>query len=313
MSKRITLAQAQARLDADGRGIRIVSGYSKLGANAEFECANGHRYRAIVHNVVNNRQGCMRCYKNRNVPSAAEISRRLNAHGRGMRMIGKYVNMNTKVEFACRKGHVVLARAADIINRGHGCAKCYGASRSEIIRAAMTRPDVLARTRARSRSPEARAQRSAIMKRVYERPGERERRSAAIKAAYADPEVKAKLVAAQKAAWARPGAKAKRTEKKGWNNAKRYKKLGHETIWLYIVEFAHNGQRIEKVGITTDLKRRWRRIGAEAVQVIYTESGTPEYICQRERDILRASRPYYANLPKDFTGHSECFTHVIIP
>lgn len=220
----------------------------------------------------------------------AQVHARVKLAGRGVQMIGRFKGVGVKTQFKCDSGHIWEARPQNIM-AGQGCGKCYNIAKPSIMRAAHARPDVRARYIAGMNRPEVRAKHRATMARA---------------------DVKARHSAATKAAMSRPDVKAKHLAKCGWHMPRWYREHGHKKIWLYIVEFTYNEKPIQKVGITCDRKRRWRDLG-ECVQIIYTESGTPEYICQRERDIIRASRPYYANLPNDFDGHSECFTHVVVP
>lgn len=210
--------------------------------------------------------------------SIDEIEARLLKNGKGIQIVGDYKGMKEKALFKCLHGHQWHGNALNVISNGSGCPDCWEERRKAMNIGAV-------------RSPELRA-----------KIGEK------VKAYLALPEVKEK----RRKAYARPEVKAKMREKGGWNTPKYYLKLGYEVIWLYIIEFLFEGTLIQKVGITHDRKKRWREFGG-GIQVIFSEAGSPEYICKREKEIIKASRDYYANLPKSFDGHSECFTRVIDP
>lgn len=217
-----------------------------------------------------------------------EAKKRLSEDGRGIRIVSGYTKMTAKAEFECLAGHRWVAMAYSVIGDGTGCPKCCNENHSDIMKAAYARPN------AKKKLTDAMIAR-------YARPEERARTGARIKALWSDPEYKSKMK-----------VKMRESKKRGWNNPKKYRRLGYEVIWLYIIEFLFNGEMIQKVGITSNRRRRFRDFG-DGIQIIFCESGSPEYICKREKEILKASRPYHANLPKSFKGHSECFTRVIDP
>lgn len=98
---------------------------------------------------------------------------------------------------------------------------------------------------------------------------------------------------------------------RGWWNEHKYIASGHKWIYLYIVEFYPEGKWSLKTGTSWNPRERFKGWGW--VQVLAREEGPPHYICQRERDIIKASRAYPTGISKDFGGHSECFTRIIDP
>lgn len=301
MARKITIEEAKRRLREDGRGIRLIGGYTKMGAKAEFECSRGHRWHTMANYVVWAKNGCPQCHADRRSDVAKATMNRADVKEKHRASVSKPEH-KAKMSALARAFH-----ALPEVKARHRAA----------IKAALNHPDVKTRHRDATKTalarPEVRAKISARQKVAMNRPEVKAKTSAAAKANWARPEYRAKHSARMKEALAKPEVKAKWRENSGWYTPKHYRKLGHEVIWLYIVEFIFEGNPIQKVGITCDCKKRWSELNVGGVQIIHTESGSPEYICKREKEIIRASHGYYANLPKSFNGYTECFHRVIDP
>lgn len=291
--KKIHIDEVKRRLRVQGRGIEIdESTYRVISDKAWFICSHGHKWDAITTNVVGIGHGCPHCRK-------ANCS-------------AKWKEVHARPEVKAK--HKASIKAA--LNRPEIKARQKAGAK-----AACSRPEERARKSAASKEvasrPEVKAKKSAAMKVVLDSPEARAKMSARAKVALNRPETKARQKAGIKAALNHPDAKAKLRENGGWHHVKWYRERGYDLIYLYLIEFIFNGDRHCKTGISCNPKNRWyqlERAGCTNIQLLCKPiEGTPEYICKREREIMRASRTYHSGLPKSFDGHSECFTRLIAP
>jgi hypothetical protein len=122
--RKLTLEEIQA--DAARRGGRCVSeSYVDSLTLMEWECAQGHRWRAVAHSI---RQGhwCKKC---------ADAKLRHSVHAlhsvaaeRGGRCLAQlYSNSQVKLEWECKIGHRWLA-SFNSIKQGSWCPECKAGS-----------------------------------------------------------------------------------------------------------------------------------------------------------------------------------------
>ena len=84
-----------------------------------FHCREGHTWKATPANVMHS-TGCPHC--SGNVPLTKEIvNSRIS--GRGLVMLGEYVNTTTKSQFQCSKGHIWETMPDNVLS-GYACPKC---------------------------------------------------------------------------------------------------------------------------------------------------------------------------------------------
>lgn len=113
----------EIRADAARRGGRCLDD-TYLGSLAlmEWECGEGHRWRATAHSV---RQGhwCKRCADAR-LRFRPELVSDVAA-ARGGRCVSPYQNSATKMEWGCAAGHRFFATLT-AVKQGRWCPECAG-------------------------------------------------------------------------------------------------------------------------------------------------------------------------------------------
>lgn len=113
----------EVRADAARHGGRCVSdAYVGSLALMEWECGEGHRWRATAHSV---RQGhwCKRCADARLRLPRERVAEM--AATRGGRCLSAYQNSATKMEWRCAAGHHFLATLT-AVKQGRWCPECAG-------------------------------------------------------------------------------------------------------------------------------------------------------------------------------------------
>jgi len=103
------------------RGIWLVGKYINSRTKTEFMCEHGHRWFTDSSHIVNKGTGCPTCDVNNRTLTKEEINKRINH--RGIWLVGKYINSQTKTEFMCEHGHRWFAKFTDV-NQGKGCPTC---------------------------------------------------------------------------------------------------------------------------------------------------------------------------------------------
>jgi hypothetical protein len=126
--RKLTLAQVQS--DARRRGGRCLSEtYVDSLTLLEWQCAQGHRWRAVAHSI---RQGhwCKRCAddKLRHSPGAPHA---IAAERGGRCLAERYTNSQEKLEWECQRGHRWLA-SFNSIKQGSWCPECKAALRARL-------------------------------------------------------------------------------------------------------------------------------------------------------------------------------------
>jgi len=122
--RKLTLEEIQ--VDAARRGGRcLAEAYVDSLSLMEWECAQGHRWRAVAHSI---RQGhwCKRCADEKLRHSVAALH--AIAAERGGRCVAEsYTNSQAKLEWECQRGHQWLA-SFNSIKQGSWCPECKAAS-----------------------------------------------------------------------------------------------------------------------------------------------------------------------------------------
>ena len=124
MMRKLTLEAIQAA--AASLGGRCVSEAYVGSLNLmDWECADGHRWRATAHSI---RQGhwCKRCADARLRTPQERVAAIAARHGG--QCLGPYVNTAAKVDWACARGHRFSA-SLNSIKRGKWCPDCRVAAR----------------------------------------------------------------------------------------------------------------------------------------------------------------------------------------
>ena len=124
--RKLTLEEIQR--DAARRGGRCLSKiYSDSLTLMEWECAQGHRWRAVAHAI---RQGhwCKRCADQRLRHPADQVYKLAAARG-GKCLAERYTNSQAKLEWQCARGHRWRASFSSV-KQGSWCPQCKAEERA---------------------------------------------------------------------------------------------------------------------------------------------------------------------------------------
>lgn len=127
--KRRRLPLARIHAAAEARGGRCLSQeYVNSSAPLQFECAAGHRWRALPQNV---RKGhwCQQCQFDGMRGTLAAMQALAASHD-GRCLSDVYVSARHPLEWECRLGHVWSTRPAVVV-RGSWCPLCANLARSK--------------------------------------------------------------------------------------------------------------------------------------------------------------------------------------
>ncbi len=125
--RKLTLDEIRA--DAARHGGRVLSeSYVDSLTLMDWECAQGHRWRAVAHSI---RQGhwCKRCADEKLRHSVAALHAVAAERG-GKCLAGRYSNSQTKLDWECKLGHQWLA-TFNSIKQGSWCPECRATARGE--------------------------------------------------------------------------------------------------------------------------------------------------------------------------------------
>ncbi len=122
-STKLTKADIESWLLQDGRGIKLVGEYIRALTKTTFECVDGHQWMSQPNNIKSGK-GCPVCAGNIKL-TKSDMESWLVADGRSIKIIGDYVNTQTKTTFECAQGHQFDAKPNSIRN-GRGCPDCSG-------------------------------------------------------------------------------------------------------------------------------------------------------------------------------------------
>ena len=134
-----THAQYVAQVEALGKGFEVVGEYVNSKTKIAHRCAEGHEWYATPRKILAGK-GCQYCReekmlkarakkaklkKNRKqyVRNHADYVAWINAHRKGIRVVGKYVNTRTRIIHVCAKGHKWEV-APNNIKKGNECPHC---------------------------------------------------------------------------------------------------------------------------------------------------------------------------------------------
>ena len=108
------------------RDLVMLDEYEHQKVKALFQCSQGHTWKAVPNNVLFGK-GCPKCGS----ISAASKKRltvdavRNRLAGRGIDLVGEYVNSQTKTQFKCNEGHTWETTSGSVMG-GKGCPHCSG-------------------------------------------------------------------------------------------------------------------------------------------------------------------------------------------
>lgn len=123
MGKKLTREDIDNRLLQDGRGFTIVGEYVNVTTKTMFQCSHGHQWMVTTNSILHG-VGCPRC-SNKHSPSTDEFKEWLVEDGRGITVLGEYVNATTKTLFRCAAGHE-FKTTPHHLKSGKGCIHCSG-------------------------------------------------------------------------------------------------------------------------------------------------------------------------------------------
>ena len=126
--RKLTLEEIQR--DAERHGGRcLTQSYVDSLTLMEWECAQGHRWRAVAHAI---RQGhwCKRCADER-LRHPANAVHDLAAVRGGKCLAERYVNSQSKIEWMCERGHRWLA-SFNSVKQGSWCPQCKAEKRESL-------------------------------------------------------------------------------------------------------------------------------------------------------------------------------------
>ena len=110
--------------------------YVDTDTKLEWQCAKGHRWKRIPYSVKNKGTWCPVCKANKKRSTRERIKiNEFNALAKslgGKCLSKKYVNLKTKLEWECKKGHRWKATPDSIKYRGSWCLECSGNKRLTI-------------------------------------------------------------------------------------------------------------------------------------------------------------------------------------
>lgn len=104
----------------------MLDEYVTQTTKSKFQCDCGNVWAARPNNVLSGK-GCPKCGK-RSMAAKQTINKEVIASrlvGRGIQLIGQYVNTQTKAEFECEHGHHWKAVPNSVL-QGNGCPVCAG-------------------------------------------------------------------------------------------------------------------------------------------------------------------------------------------
>ena len=114
----------------DGEEYKVLGIYINAITKIELECNKGHKY-FVKPNSFKNGNRCPICAVNN--PEKSKLNFINQVEKEGYKLIGEYVNNNTKVELQCNKGHKYFVRPSDF-KGGCRCPYCSNAaSRGEVL------------------------------------------------------------------------------------------------------------------------------------------------------------------------------------
>lgn len=114
---------------ANKRGFKILGQYTTTETKIKMSCPNNH---VRMYNIDHFKKGfgCPVCYGTDMEQAKEDLIKRTRAEG--YEVIGEYVNIMTKIDFKCPKGHIYQSRPNDFKN-GYRCNVCGSNSFGEDV------------------------------------------------------------------------------------------------------------------------------------------------------------------------------------
>ena len=120
---------------AEARGGRCLSTeYVNNNTHLEWECSEGHKWKAAPSKVKNDKTWCPKCSGNEKL--FIEDMYRLAKDRNGQCLSKEYINNSSQLEWKCKEGHIWKASGYSVKNLGSWCPYCSnkGNIREEICR-----------------------------------------------------------------------------------------------------------------------------------------------------------------------------------
>lgn len=118
-----------ARKLAESRGGKCLSDtYKSVRTKMDWECARGHRWSAIMHNMMANKAWCPTCAGR--APLSIEVAQAIAAERGGECVSETYVDNKTALEWKCADGHHWMACLHSVKDRGSWCPTCQTSTES---------------------------------------------------------------------------------------------------------------------------------------------------------------------------------------
>jgi len=120
-------------------GVCLSTEYQGLYGHLNWQCKEGHVWKASYHNVVNRGQWCSKCSARKansnRLPKWTTIKK--TARDKGGMLLSRpeeYVNSNSKLKWQCNEGHVWNASYGSIKHTGTWCPYCKSGYRENLVR-----------------------------------------------------------------------------------------------------------------------------------------------------------------------------------
>lgn len=126
MAKKITHEEYVKSVAELGSGITVVGTYAGSHAKITHRCAEGHEW-PVTPACIKQGHGCDKCARkkqsNRQRLTHEEYVNYVSKMGKGITVLGTYVNMATPITHRCAKGHEWNPTPSNI-GLGKGCTTC---------------------------------------------------------------------------------------------------------------------------------------------------------------------------------------------
>ncbi|MDJ9033063.1 hypothetical protein PTM93_06020 [Clostridium perfringens] len=105
----------------ENENYKLEGEYVNASTKVKLECDKGHGYKVTPHDFKNGRR-CPICAGNN--PKASKLDFIKQVKKEGYKLVGEYVNANSKIELQCDKGHKYFVQPYSFKN-GNRCPICY--------------------------------------------------------------------------------------------------------------------------------------------------------------------------------------------
>ena len=134
-----TGARAENMLEANLRRLKdhaaalggkcLAIGYKNNRTKVPWQCQHGHTWDARPDNVLNKKQWCPECARNRRRIPLQRLQNHARARGGRCLSTSKYNSSRTKVLWQCKLGHTWEAAVYSVLHHGTWCPECSGKGR----------------------------------------------------------------------------------------------------------------------------------------------------------------------------------------